>query len=142
VAEQVYWDDVNDGDEITSIKKNCSTQQLVHWAAASGDFYQIHYDRDFAGSTGLDNIIVHGALKNAFLGQLLHDWAAPGGTIREFGCEYRGMDFPNQDITCRGIVTAKSVEGDDHIVELDIWTENLEGQKTTPGIAIVILPAR
>jgi hypothetical protein len=52
------------------------------------------------------------------------------------------MDFPNQDITCRGIVTAKSVEGDDHIVELDIWTENLEGQKTTPGIAIVILPAR
>ncbi|HJM90011.1 MAG TPA: MaoC/PaaZ C-terminal domain-containing protein [Dehalococcoidia bacterium] len=142
MAEQVYWDDVNEGDEIAPIKKNCSTQQLVQWAAASGDFYQIHYDSDFAASTGLDNIIVHGALKNAFLGQLLHDWAAPEGTVREFGCEYRGMDYPNQDITCRGIVTAKSVEGDDHIVELDIWTENPEGQKTTPGIAIVILPAR
>ncbi|MDP6606747.1 MAG: MaoC/PaaZ C-terminal domain-containing protein [Dehalococcoidia bacterium] len=142
MADQTYWDDVNEGDSIPELRKNCSTQQLVHWAAASGDFYQIHYDLGFAKNTGLDNIIVHGALKNAFLGQLLHDWAAPGGVVREFGCEYRGMDYPDQDITCKGVVTAKSVEGDDHIIELDIWTENPDGQKTTPGTARVVLPAR
>ena len=74
MADQVQIEDVKEGDEIPKLTKNCSTQQLVQWAAASGDFYQIHYDKDFAQSTGLKGLIVHGALKNAFLGQLLHDW--------------------------------------------------------------------
>ena len=142
MADQVYWDDVNEGDEIPELRKNCSTQQLVQWAAASGDFYQIHYDLSFAKNTGLDNIIVHGALKNAFLGQLLHQWAAPQGMVKDFGCQYRGMDYPDRDMICRGVVTGKHVEGDEHIVELDVWTEDPDGQKTSPGTAKVILPAR
>lgn len=142
MTDQVYWDDVNEGDEIPELRKNCSTQQLVQWAAASGDFYQLHYDLNFAKSTGLDNIIVHGALKNAFLGQLLHQWVAPQGMVKDFGCQYRAMDYPDRDMICRGVVTGKHVEGDDHIVELDVWTEDPEGQKTSPGTAKVILPAR
>ena len=71
MAEQVHFEDVDEGQEIPKLVKNCSPQQLVLWAAGSGDFYQIHYDKDFAISTGLKGIIVHGALKNAFLGQLL-----------------------------------------------------------------------
>ena len=142
MAEQVYFEDVNEGDSIAELAKNCSTQQLVIWAGASGDFYQIHYDQNFAKNTGLDNIIVHGALKNAFLGQLLHDFVAPGGEVKEFGCQYRGMDYPDQDITCKGTVTKTYVEGDQHLVELDIWTENPDGQKTTPGTAKVVLPSR
>jgi acyl dehydratase len=142
MAAQVYFEDVNEGDEIPQLKKNCSSQQLVLWAAGSGDFYQIHYDKDFAQSTGLKNIIVHGALKNAFLGQLLHDWVGDIRAVRKFGCSYRGMDEPNQDIVCRGVITKKYSEGDQHFVELDIWTENPQGQKTSPGTAVVTLPAR
>jgi acyl dehydratase len=142
MAEQVYFEDVSEGQEIPSLKKNCSTQQLVHWAAASGDFYQIHYDKDFAQSTGLKGLIVHGALKNAFLGQLVHDWAGEKGTVKRFGCSYRGMDEPNQDIVCKGVVSKKRQDGGENIVELEIWTENPQGQKTTPGQAIVALPSK
>jgi acyl dehydratase len=142
MSEQVYFDDVSEGDEIPRLVKNCSTQQLVMWAAGSGDFYQIHYDKDFAQSTGLQGLIVHGALKHAFLGQLLHDWAGSSGTVKKFGCQYRGMDEPNQEIVCRGVVTKKYSEGNQNIVELDVWTENPQGQKTTPGTAIVTLPSR
>ena len=77
------WDAVSEGMEIPTLAKNCNTQQLVHWAAASGDFYQIHYDHNFAKATGLENIIVHGALKHAFLGQLLHDWIGNEGSIKK-----------------------------------------------------------
>ncbi len=142
MAEQVYFEDVKEGDEIPKLEKNCSSQQLVQWAAGSGDFYQIHYDKDFAQSTGLKGIIVHGALKHAFLGQLLHDWLGEQGRIKKFGCQYRGMDEPSQEITCRGVVMKKYQEGTQNIVELDIWTENPEGQKTTPGQAVVTLPSR
>ncbi|GMU39137.1 MAG: MaoC family dehydratase [Chloroflexota bacterium] len=142
MAGQVYYEDVQVGDPIPVLRKNCSSVQLVAWAGASGDFYQIHYDVEFARRTGLSNIIVHGALKNAFLGQLLHDWVAPGGRIERFGCQYRGMDYPNQDILCKGVVTRKYDEGDRHVVELDVWTENPSGQRTSPGTARVTLPSR
>ena len=150
---EVYFEDVNVGDEIPRLVKNCSTQQLVMWAAGSGDFYQIHYDPGFATGTGLKDIIVHGALKNAFLGQLLSDWVGGSGRVVRYGCSYRGMDFPNQDIVCRGQVTKKYEENGEKRVDLEIWCEtgpakddgrpkNPEGQKTTPGTATVALPSR
>jgi acyl dehydratase len=131
------WANVSEGMEIPQLKKNCSTQQLVIWAAGSGDFYQIHYDKDFAVGTGLSNIIVHGALKNAFLGQLVHDWIGSSGHIKKYGCSYRGMDYPDQDIVCKGVVRRKYEEGGEKLVDLEIWTEQADGTKTTPGTATV-----
>jgi acyl dehydratase len=142
MADQVYFEDVNVGDEIPKLVKNCTTQQLVMWAAGSGDMYPIHYDKDFAAGNGLPGVIVHGALKNAFLGQMLHDWVGEKGDIKRYGCQYRGMDVPGQDITCRGVITNKLQEGGQNLVELDIWTEKPDGDKTTPGKAVVILPSR
>jgi acyl dehydratase len=142
MADQVYFEDINVGGEIPKLVKNCTTQQLVMWAAGSGDMYPIHYDKDFAAGNGLPGVIVHGALKNAFLGQMLHDWAGEKGQIKTYGCQYRGMDVPGQDITCRGVITNKAQEGGQNLVELDIWTENPNGDKTTPGKATVILPSR
>jgi len=134
------WAEVTEGMEIPALKKKPSSQQLVQWAAGSGDFYQIHYDKDFAISTGLKGIIVHGALKHAFLGQLVHDWVGNTGKIQKFSCSYRGMDYPNEEMTCRGVVTKKYEANGDKLVDLEIWTENPQGQKTTPGTATVILP--
>ncbi len=133
------WNDITEGMLLPDLKKNCNTQQLVHWAAASGDFYQIHYDIPFAKGTGLDNIIVHGALKNAFLGQLVADWISGSGTIKSYGCSYRGMDFPDQDIVCKGVVTKKYEENGEKLVDLEVWTENPDGRKTSPGTATVAL---
>ena len=142
MADQIYFEDVNVGDEIPKLVKNCTTQQLVMWAAGSGDMYQIHYDKDIAAGNGLPGVIVHGALKNAFLGQMLHDWIRDEGQIKKYNCQYRGMDVPGQDIICRGVITAKRQEDGKNLVDLDIWTEKPDGEKTSPGKATVILPSR
>lgn len=139
--QQLYFEDVKEGQEI-ELKVNPSTQQLVHWAAGSGDFYQIHYDQDFAKSTGLQGIIVHGALKHAFLGRMLWEWAGYQGKIKRWGVSYRGMDMPGQEMTCKGKVTATRREGGENLVEIEVWTENPQGQRTTPGTATVALPSR
>ncbi len=140
--KQVYFEDVEVGQEIPALKITPSTQQLVHWAAASGDFYQIHYDQDFAKSTGLQGIIVHGALKHAFLGRLLWEWIRYDGKIKRWSASYRGMDVPGQEMTCKGRVTGKRQENGENLVSLEIWTENPQGQRTTPGEATVALPSR
>ncbi len=140
-TKQTYFDDVTVGQEI-ELKLVPSTQQLVQWAAGSGDFYQIHYDTDFAKGTGLSGIIVHGALKHALLGRMLHEWVGYGGAIKKWAVSYRGMDYPGQELICKGVVTAKRQEGGENLVDLDIWTQNPQGQKTTPGTATVALPVR
>jgi len=140
-TKQLYFEDVTVGQTI-ELKVVPSTQQLVLWAAGSGDFYQIHYDVDFAQSTGLPGIIVHGALKHALLGRMLHEWIGYSGKIKQWGVSYRGMDFPGQEMTCRGKVTGKRKEGGENLVDLEVWTENPQGQRTTPGTATVVLPSR
>ena len=139
--QQTYFEDVSVGQEI-ELKVVPSTQQLVQWAAGSGDFYQIHYDVEFAKSTGLSGLIIHGALKHALLGRMLHEWVGYGGRIKKWGVSYRGMDVPGQELTCKGVVTATRQEDGENLVDLEIWTANPEGQKTTPGSATVILPSR
>ena len=136
------WEDVVEGIEVPSLKKNPTTRQLVKYAGASGDFYEIHYDKDFAQATGLPGPILHGALKSAFLAQLMTDWIGPEGTLKRLGCQYRGMDQPGASITCKGKVTKKYVQGDEHLVDCEIWIEDSKGQNTTPGWATVALPTR
>ena len=142
MAEQVYWEDVSEGMEMPPLVKNPTTQQLVRYAGASGDFYQIHYDKDFAQGNQLDGVILHGALKNAFLGQFMTEWMGPLGALKRLACQYRGMDFPGNTITAKGkgLRTYKS-EGQ-NLVDCEIWLENPEGQRTTPGSATVALPTR
>jgi acyl dehydratase len=142
VSGQVFWEDVKVGMEIPALVKKPTTQQLVRWAGASGDFYQIHYDKDFALGNNLPGVIVHGALKSAWLGQLLGDWVGLKGFVKKFSCSYRGMDVPGDTLTLKGTVTGKRVEGGERLVELDIWMENGKGEKTTPGQAVVALPSR
>lgn len=139
---QIYFEDVSDGQEIPKIVENCDSQRLVLWAAGSGDYYQIHYDKDFAQKTGLPDRIVHGALKHALLGRLLHEWVGDEGRVRRFACQYRGMDDVDKDVTARGIVTGKRTEDGQHLIDLEVWTENPDGKKTTPGTAVVSLPSR
>jgi acyl dehydratase len=139
---QVYFEDVQEGKEIPVLTEKGTSQRLVMWAAGSGDFYQIHYDKDFAQGTGLPDRITHGALKHALLGRLLHEWVGDGGRVKKVACQYRGMDIVNEDVICHGVVKRKYQEAGENLVELDIWTETPQGQKTTPGTGIVALPSR
>ena len=142
MADQLYFEDVDAGSEVTPLVKRPNTQQLVKWAGASGDFYQIHYDKDFALGNDLPGLIVHGALKSAWLGQLLSDWVGEGGVVKSYGCSYRGMDVPGDTLTCSGTVTKKYTEDGENLVECEIWLENGQGERTTPGTAVVSLPLK
>jgi acyl dehydratase len=142
MAKQVYYEDIEAGSEIPALVKYPTTMQLVKYAGASGDYYQIHYDKDFAVANGLPGVIVHGWLTLAFLGQTITDWLGEGGTLLKLSGSYRGMNKVNEDIICNGKVTKKYVEDDKHLARVEIWAENPQGEKTVTGTAVVMLPSR
>ena len=123
------------GVEIPELIKHPTTRQLVQYAGAQGDFYEIHYDQEFARSVALPGVILHGLLKAAFLGQLVTDWLGDRGSLKSFEVSYRGIDQPGRPYRCRGKIT--KVDGDQ--VELEVWGEDSDGNKTTVGSARVLM---
>ena len=132
--------DVAAGQELPPLVKRPTTRQLAMYAGASGDFYEIHYDREYALAQGLPGVILHGALKSAFLGQLVTDWMGPEGELRELSVRYREMDVPGDTLTCKGRVAG--LDADAGTVTCEVWIENGAGTKTTTGRAVVALPSR
>jgi acyl dehydratase len=132
------WNTINEGDALPELRKHPGVTQLVKYAAGGGDFNPLHHDYNFPQSKQIGSIIVHGRFKYAALGELVSNWLGHAGRIRKISCQYKGMDLPDSDIVCRGTV-AKKIDADgEKIVELDIWTENADGKKTTPGRAVVV----
>ena len=142
MAEQLYYEDIIEGADVPGLVKYPTTMQLVKYASASGDYYQIHYDKDFALSQGLPGLIVHGWLALAFLGQMVTDWIGEGGLLLKLNGSYRGMNNVHEDLICNGKVTKKYVENGKNCARLEIWVENPKGDKTVTGNAVIALPSR
>jgi acyl dehydratase len=142
MAEQLYFEDITEGAEVPALVKYPTTMQLVKYAAASGDFYQIHYDKDFALANGLPGLIVHGWLALGFLGQMITGWIGQQGSLLKLSGSYRGMNKVHEDIFCKGKIIKKYTENGRNCVKLDIWVENPQGDKTVTGNAVIALPAR
>ena len=138
--KQLLYSDIEVGSEITRLVKHPTTKSLVKWAGATGDYYEIHYDKDFARNIGLPGIIVHGGEILSFLGQMITDWMGEQGTLKKLGCSYRGMFFPGEDVICKGKITKKYIKDGENYLECEIWAENPKGERLAPGTAVVTLP--
>jgi acyl dehydratase len=136
----VTWDSIKEGEALPPLDKQPGVTQLVKYAAGSGDFNPLHHDYAFPQAKQIGSIIVHGRFKYASLGELVSNWLGHNGRVKKISCQYRGMDTPNQAIRCRGVVKRKWQEGGERLAQVEIWTENGKGEKTTPGEAIVSFP--
>jgi acyl dehydratase len=75
------------------------------YAGASGDFNPIHIDPEFAQQVGLPGNILHGLYMMAQVARA--NVMAAGGdprALRRLSVQFRGMGFPEQEITVTGSV--------------------------------------
>ena len=142
MSKQLTYEDVEIGMEVPPLVKETSTRMSAEWAGASGDYDPIHYDREYAKLRRFPSAIVNGRLRVAWLMQLMTNWIGAEGFLRKLECKQRGMDIIGAPVKCKGIVINKYIQGGEHLVECEIWTENPKGEKTTPGKATILLPSR
>ena len=143
MAYNVYYEDVNVGDEMPTWSR---TTDFMHWnryAAVNDEFVYIHMD-DEAGRAALNEqgAFGMGNLRFAYLVNALSDWIGDEAEIRELGCQYRGINQKNDTLTVVGKVTEKKVEDGEHRVYLDMNVENDSGEGTCPAHAVLALPSR
>ncbi len=151
MAQQLCWENVEVGSEVTPLPKIATTAMLVRWAGATGDYNALHFEETFASKQGVGKPIIQGALKRAWLITLMTNWIGDNGTLKKLSCQFRGMDWPRgmksmyepeegDTLWCKGKVIRKYENDGEHYVDCEIWVENAKGEKTTPGTATVILP--
>ena len=140
---QPYFEDIRVGEEIPlQVREPLSTRGLVKWAAAVRDFYEVHYDKDFARSIGLRDVIAHGPNKCALLGRLMTEWIGEAGRLHRLSCTHKASNFPGETLVCRGRVKDTYSRDGRHYVECEVWVENQDGVVAAPGAATVSLPSR
>jgi acyl dehydratase len=139
---QLTFEDVTVGQSLPVLVKHPTTRQLVMFAGAAEEFYELHYDKDFALSKGFPGVIVHGMLMGSFLGQLMTDWIGDDGSLKRFKVNYLASAYPGQDLSCKGVVTKKYTEDGENLVACDIWLENARGEKAVAGAAVASLPGK
>jgi len=143
MIEPATVETVEPGDELRPLVRVPTREQCVRYAGAANDFSPIHFDDANARERGFDQVIVHGLLKAAFLGDLLETWSAPqNGWVQELSTQYRGTDVPGQPLICRARVTEKDVIDGRCRIGFEVWIDNARGQTTTRGSAAVLFGPR
>jgi acyl dehydratase len=93
---------------------------LKAYADASGDQNPIHQDEAFAKSVGLPNVISHGMLTMALVGNYVTQWAGGAAAVKEFSARFmKPVIVPADekvDITVSAVVS--EVDGDQITIEL------------------------
>ena len=141
--KQLYWEDVQEGQEIPPFSQKVGYMELNRFAGANDELVPIHMDPDYAKDVAkLPDVIIMGNLKLAYIANAITDWAGDEGWITKVSVEYRKMDTVNSTITAKGKVTKKFQQDGKNLVELEIWVENEQGEVTTPASAVLALPSR
>lgn len=142
MTEQVFYDDVNTGDEIPVLTVAVDETQMFFFSAATYNGHRIHYDKEWAREVeGYDNVLVHGPLQAALLSRALTDWIGGDGRLVAFSVQNRAIAYPGQELTFGGVVTGKRLADSEACVDLDIFCRRGD-DVLMPGTATVVLPRR
>ena len=112
------------GQDLPELKVTPDKYLTYRYAGASGDFNPIHIDDEFAKSVGLPGRILHGLY---MMSQVARAVGAAGDgpeSLRRLEVQFRGMGFPEQEITVTGTVK----EERDGLVVVDTVAEQSGNQ--------------
>ena len=139
-ATQVYFEDVDLGDEIGPIEKPITIDTVRDfcklWGSTSPRF--LGSGDDEQGEQA--DLIVPGIMSMAMMAQLLTSWAPPN-SLKLLDVVFR-RTVPHAPVKIVGLVTDKRVEGNENLVECDIYLTDLDGERLIGGKAILSLPSR
>ena len=96
---------LNAGDQIPELKVTPDKYLPHRYAGASGDYNPIHIDQEFAKAVGLPSTILHGLYGMALVARAaIVGVEGDARSLKRLSVQFRGMGFPEQEITVTGTV--------------------------------------
>ena len=96
------------GQALPELKVTPDKFLTTRYAGASGDFNPIHIDDEFAQSVGLPGRILHGLWMMAQVARAVSAAGEGPEALRRLSVQFRGMGFPEQELSVSATVTEVS----------------------------------
>ena len=138
--KQLYFEEVDVGTEIPSLRNRVDLLQLIRYSAAAWNFFLLHLEKEFAQKQGFKDANIHAPFYGAFLAKMMTQWIGDPGRLKKLGYRVTVMGFPGDTLVSKGKVIKKYQEGAENLVDCEIWVENQDGIKVAPASATVSLP--
>ncbi|MDP6101936.1 MAG: MaoC/PaaZ C-terminal domain-containing protein [Dehalococcoidia bacterium] len=139
---QVYFEEVEPGDELPSLVREPTREQLDAFTKVWGSTIGRFTNDEVARSEGFSGVILPGNMTMSFLAQFLTEWAGPDGKLKRLDVDFRRSVQPGDHLTCAGIVTDTETEDEENRVILDVYIETQKGERALQGTALVLLPSK
>ena len=135
------FESINSGQDLPSLTKKVTVEQIRQYAEASGDRNTLHLDDTFDRSACLPRVIAHGMLTMAFANQMVTDWLGDRSRLKRLQGRFAGMVLPGDEITCTGTVASKDEQA--RRVMINLVVTNQRGEKVlNKGVAEAEFPAQ
>ena len=160
-AEVRYFEDVQEGEEMPSLKKGTYsvtelflfTHGVLGTGRSSRAALAAEGSADLGGGGRFDSEHAQkrrnmpgqfdfGPQRVCWLSQIVTDWMGDDGVLKKLHASIRHPNVVGDTNTVHGEVTKKTVVDGEHLVELRLRNENQSGLPTALGTAIVALPSR
>jgi acyl dehydratase len=134
-------EDVRVGDEVETLERVVTREDVKAYADASGDQNPLHQNDDVAKQAGFPGVIAHGMFTMSHLATCIVRWAGDASALARMRVQFRSPVFPGETIVAGGKVTG--VQADRRTATLDVWvTVERDGKTEYPirrGVAEVRL---
>ncbi len=103
---------------------------------------RVHWDREMAQRAGLPETYDFGGERVAWFSTAATHWMGDTAFLCRLQIRLRGFCFVGDTVWIRGVVTDKRVEGEDHLVDLELTAINQRSETISTGSATFLLPVR
>jgi acyl dehydratase len=127
----VRLDDVRIGDDLPSLAREVTREDVRTYAEVSGDHNPLHQDDEVARRAGFPGIIAHGMFTLGHLASCLVSWAGDPAAVTRLRASFRSPVAVGDTIVAGGRV--RSIDREAHSALIDLWvTVEREGVTEHP----------
>jgi len=125
------------GDTLPAFQRTTGFHNWNRYAAVNDEFVPLHMDDEAGRAAGFPTAFGMGNLQFAYMHNMIRSWTDAEGWITRIGCQFRSVNTRGMTVTTRGVVTAVREGDGTRTIDLDVWTEDGDGNKLAPGTATV-----
>jgi acyl dehydratase len=129
------------GDELPAFQRATGLANWNRYAAVNHEFVPIHMDDEAGQAAGYPTAFGMGNLQWAYLHDLVRDWLGDSGRIVKVACQFRSPNTKGMTVHAGGTVVGRRQEDGQELLDLEIWTQDQDGNKLAPGTAVVAIDA-
>jgi len=92
---------VDRGDACPTVVEDVSREDFVRYAGASGDFYAVHYDDEYARANGFPRVFGQGMFTAGLGARKVAEWVGVG-RVREYRVRFTDQLWPGDTVVVSG----------------------------------------